>query len=331
MEAKFCPFCQRKNKSEAIRCAHCGVLLIAHQPGAFTTIGMSAGVSTTTFSSEQSSCADRIGPIPPDSFVLYLLDFSEPLILKNQLQLMVGRENQELEKTAVLDLSRYGDMAQGISRHHAMLRYEKGDYSIEDLGSTNGTWLNRSRLTPGKLYPLRSNDQIWLGPLKLLFCSASSDQENRVDFTLKMPTVASVPVRHMAPGFLLTTVMPYLLALEQLEHARATCLNETPKPIYVISITETAVHIQVQMEGAQRVVPLMDKWVSRWRDDHLEMVGAPGIEDKAWQEQLRPLAFRMVEFLQPTLPTTETTSLTDAFLSPLARLVTSPFEFALTT
>ena len=91
MEAKFCPFCQRKNKPDAIRCAHCGVLLIAHQPGAFTT--MSVNAPAVTLGREASSCAERVGHLPPDSFALFILDFAEPLILKNQPLLIIGREN----------------------------------------------------------------------------------------------------------------------------------------------------------------------------------------------------------------------------------------------
>lgn len=48
-----------------------------------------------------------------------------------------------------------------ISRRHARFRREPGTYSLEDLGSTNGTFVNGQRLTAP--YLLRSGDTIMLG------------------------------------------------------------------------------------------------------------------------------------------------------------------------
>ncbi|MBE7531054.1 MAG: FHA domain-containing protein [Chloroflexi bacterium] len=327
MEAKFCPFCQRKNKPDAIRCAHCGVLLIAHQPGAFTTMSVSSPAALQN--QEEKDCAGRIEHLPPDSFALFILDFAEPIILKNQPVLVIGRDNPEPNKETVLDMSRYGDLAQGISRQHAQIQYANGDYSIEDLGSTNGTWLNRSRLTPGQTYPLRSDDQVWLGPLKLLFCKGSAHASERVVFSLRLVNTLAAPPRLISPGLLLAEIAPYLRALEQLEEVRTACLQETAKPIYIASIEKTAAYIQVQMDGLHDVAALMGKWVMRWRDEHLEMVNAPDTGEPQWQEQLRPLATRIAEFLQPTLPPGDLTPFIDAFIPPLTRLVTSPFEFNL--
>jgi len=325
MEAKFCPFCQRKNKPDAIRCAHCGVLLIAHKPGAFTTMSVSSPLAAQI--SDRSNCAERIGHIPPESFALFLLDFSEPIILKNHPQIMIGRENQPTEKTAVLDMSRYGDMAQGISRHHALIRYENNAYFIEDLGSTNGTWLNRSRLQPGKPYPLRNDDQIWLGPLKLVFCFAPADPERYITFYLHMSDTLAESGQHLTPDFMVSEVTPYLQALSHLEEARAACMQESVEPLSILSMEGKPAYIQVEMDGLSQTAKLIDKWVIRWRDEHLEMVNATG-DEKHWQEQLRPLAIRMVEYLQPTLPAKETEPLAEAFIAPLARLVTSPLEFS---
>lgn len=327
MEAKFCPFCQRKNKPDAIRCAHCGVLLIAHRPGAFTTMSVSSPAAMQQ--REDGDCIDRIGHLPVDSFALFILDFAEPLIIKNQPLLIIGRDYPAPDKNLVLDMSRYGDLAQGISRQHAQILYANDAYFIEDLGSTNGTWLNRSRLTPGQSYPLRSDDQIWLGPLKLLFCAGLANTSQQITFSLRLVNSLAAPERVLSPDVILREVAPYLRALEQLEEIRAACRQETAEPMYVTSMEEKAAHIQVQIVGLFHVVPLLEKWVLRWRDEHLEMVNMADTHEPEWQEQLRPLATRIVEFLQPTLPASDLTPFIDAFILPLSRLVTSPFEFKL--
>lgn len=47
-----------------------------------------------------------------------------------------------------------------ISRKHAIITYEKGAYYVTDTGSTNGTFINGSRLTPNKIYEVDNGDEI---------------------------------------------------------------------------------------------------------------------------------------------------------------------------
>ncbi len=278
---------------------------------------------------EGGDCLGRVGHLPPDSFALFILDFAEPLIIKNQPVWIIGREYPTPDKNLVLDMSRYGDMAQGISRQHAQIHYANNVYFIEDLSSTNGTWLNRSRLTPGQSYPLRNNDQIWLGPLKLLFCAGPASKNQPVTFLLRQANSPVAPGQLLSPSVMLTELAPYLRALEQLEEVRAACLQEAAEPMYVTLIEDKAEHIQIQMVGLFHVAPLLEKWVLRWRDEHLEMVNAAHTHDPVWQEQLRPLATRIVEFLQPTAAADDLLPFVDAFIPPLSRLVSSSFEFSL--
>ena len=47
-----------------------------------------------------------------------------------------------------------------ISRHHAVILWDNGSYSIKDLNSTNYTFLNGKILTPEQKYPIKNGDQI---------------------------------------------------------------------------------------------------------------------------------------------------------------------------
>lgn len=57
-----------------------------------------------------------------------------------------------------------------VSRRHARIVRRNGQYLIEDLGSTNGTFINRGRrLLPGDKQPLRDGDEIIVGKTFLRF------------------------------------------------------------------------------------------------------------------------------------------------------------------
>src|SRR5438552_408934 len=52
-----------------------------------------------------------------------------------------------------------------VSRQHARIVCDKGTYRVEDMGSSNGTWVNGLQIK-GRV-PLTENDELQIGPYVL--------------------------------------------------------------------------------------------------------------------------------------------------------------------
>jgi hypothetical protein len=95
----------------------------------------------------------------------------EFLLPSDQSELVIGRTDPVQNIYPDVDLAEQEGERSGVSRRHArILRRADGIY-LEDLNSTNFTFLNRMRLQPGKAYPLKDGDEIRLGVLTLEYHS----------------------------------------------------------------------------------------------------------------------------------------------------------------
>jgi pSer/pThr/pTyr-binding forkhead associated (FHA) protein len=80
----------------------------------------------------------------------------------------LGRRDDADDVHPHIDLTHDGAISYGVSRRHAGIHQSNSGTYIEDLGSTNGTFVNNQRLTPSKLYPLEHGDILHLGQFKLV-------------------------------------------------------------------------------------------------------------------------------------------------------------------
>lgn len=81
--------------------------------------------------------------------------------LPNQLTIIhLGKPNDRIPPT--IDVSGFPD-SEIVSRVHACIRVEGDIYYLEDVGSSNGTYVNNLPLPPGNRHRLRAGDRIALG------------------------------------------------------------------------------------------------------------------------------------------------------------------------
>ena len=53
------------------------------------------------------------------------------------------------------------------SRQHAVITFDNGKLTIEDLNSLNGTFVNRTRVHPGQVRELHENDVVQVGTVHM--------------------------------------------------------------------------------------------------------------------------------------------------------------------
>jgi outer membrane biosynthesis protein TonB len=87
-------------------------------------------------------------------------------------ELLIGREDPVSGIFPDLDLTPHGGDEGGVSRQHARLFVQDDNYSIEDLDSTNFTFVNKQKLAPKTRQPVGDGDEIRLGRVTLILRTA---------------------------------------------------------------------------------------------------------------------------------------------------------------
>jgi hypothetical protein len=160
----ICPNCQHKEMSGAIYCSNCGAQLID------MTIATHK-IHTAETRQEAERDTSRVQPSPPthlQSWIsLNMVESGQILPLADRTEFTLGRSAEGQPIVPDVDLSPHNAYANGVSRLHAVLKLIQDQIVIMDLGSSNGTYLNGSRLKPYVETPVTHGDVIYLGKLKM--------------------------------------------------------------------------------------------------------------------------------------------------------------------
>jgi pSer/pThr/pTyr-binding forkhead associated (FHA) protein len=155
----FCNQCGHRNPPGSNFCSSCGAAL-AH-PGEDTTI---------TFMPVETS-----GELAEEDLTVTLEDLPE-----GQAMLIVKRGPNAGSKFLLdADVTRAGRHPDSdifldditVSRRHAELVRVPAGFTVRDVGSLNGTYLNRERIDEA---PLANGDEIQIGKFKLVFFTGSA-------------------------------------------------------------------------------------------------------------------------------------------------------------
>ena len=118
-----CKECQTENIEGALFCEECGAKL--EEKVAFIESAEEGGAELVLTSPD----GNRL-EIPP----------------KRRGHYRQGRPHQRYIPD--VDLTELGGMDKGVSRRHAVIHRLGLDYTVEDMGSTNGTYVNKKKICP---------------------------------------------------------------------------------------------------------------------------------------------------------------------------------------
>ena len=161
--SEVCPSCGAINPAGEAFCSNCGSMLGA----AAATSAPAQAVSPAPAAAPVMSSA----PAALNAKIIVESDNQE-FDLSGKDNILIGREDAVSNIFPDVDLTPHGGEEGGVSRMHARIFVESGQYLLEDENSTNFTFLNRQKLAAKTPTQLHDDDEIKLGRILLRFKEA---------------------------------------------------------------------------------------------------------------------------------------------------------------
>ena len=159
-----CPNCQAEHPENTLFCDECGAYLLEGDQKETDTLAVAQMIWTER---EEKSEVPGEEDTPPIYLKLTIPDSGRDLEVPLTKGVNIGRLDPANASFPEVDLSSDGGLEKGISRRHAKITRQGTEVFIEDLGSLNGTFLNRKKLTPYFPQVLKSGDELQLGKIVL--------------------------------------------------------------------------------------------------------------------------------------------------------------------
>lgn len=187
---QVCPTCGHRNRPGTLVCDNCGTNLMT---------GSRAAVGTRDLVREQEKEkeAEKPGERLLDTSESRAIEtagattFTEDMVLRIEIEggttpmlvypkqeIIMGRRDPNTGGMPDVDLTAYAGYRMGVSRRHAAIRLQDRHLNVSDLGSSNGTFLNGTRLNAHRPYQLRDGDEIRVGQMVLrVYFQSSKDRK----------------------------------------------------------------------------------------------------------------------------------------------------------
>ena len=168
-------FCSQghENPDGSMFCDQCGEALenTAAAGAAPSAAPYDATQAPTAYDAAPEMPAPAPAPVATSARLVIKEDGAEfPLTGKSEF--LVGREDPVSNIYPDIDLTPHKGEEHGVSRMHAKIYAQGSQYLIEDLNSTNSTYLNRQKLAAKTPTPIKDGDEVRFGKVEATFATA---------------------------------------------------------------------------------------------------------------------------------------------------------------
>jgi pSer/pThr/pTyr-binding forkhead associated (FHA) protein len=158
-----CRICQTEHPENTLFCDECGSYLLRGNQEETDPLAVAEVIRLER---EEIQVPEEEISFPV-SLKLSIPDSGRDVELPLTKEVNIGRLDPASGSFPDVDLTSEGGLRRGVSRRHAKITRRGREVFVEDLGSINGTFLNRRRLTPYFPQKLKSGDELQLGTLTL--------------------------------------------------------------------------------------------------------------------------------------------------------------------
>jgi len=159
-----CPVCQAKYPENTLFCEECGAYLPGDRPEETDPLAMGEVAWMEREETREAAEEDITSPL---GLKLTIPDSEHNVEVLLTKEVNIGRLDPISASFPDVDLTGESGLERGVSRRHAKITRRGHEVFIEDLGSLNGTFLNREKLAPFLPQAIKSGDELQLGGLKV--------------------------------------------------------------------------------------------------------------------------------------------------------------------
>ncbi|MEO8610080.1 MAG: FHA domain-containing protein [Chloroflexota bacterium] len=176
-----CPNCSHRNRPGILVCENCGTnLMTGRQSGIGTRDLLKEQEKQGALDAEAQKAVDTAGGASFTEEMVLRIEIeggSTPMLVYPKQEIIMGRRDPNTGGMPDVDLTAYAGYRMGVSRRHAAVRLQDKQLHVSDLGSSNGTFLNGTRLNAHRPYQLKDGDEVRLGQMVLrLYFQSNKDR-----------------------------------------------------------------------------------------------------------------------------------------------------------
>jgi pSer/pThr/pTyr-binding forkhead associated (FHA) protein len=165
----FCTDCGKQNPDDARFCSQCGARLADAEPaGAVDSVGEATATIQLSGGDKVETSDRALNPV--DAAAVDALPVGHALLV---VQKGPGAGSRFLLDVDVVNAGRHPDSEiflddVTVSRRHAVFNRSGDSFTVSDVGSLNGTYVNRDRI---ESHDLSDGDEVQIGKYRLVFFS----------------------------------------------------------------------------------------------------------------------------------------------------------------